>query len=795
MKRKDFPGILAVFAAALLFAASSLYAAGPAPVTCHRSRSHLVPGFRELGPECEYSCEDGGSFSGWCSEFSSAVMWRCPGTSLRYSSRPKKGCPTKAEWEAREKKRKAEAEKQAKKFEAETKKKMAERKKLEKDTRKKNLAENGGSFIDSRDGKTYKTIRIGNQVWMAENLNYVDSVANPGLMGRTSCYDDKQENCDKYGAMYTWAAAVDSLTTGCGKPSGCELKGAPIQGICPDGWHVPTYDEFGELVNFVSKGKNLPADYSVYYDERYATIQALNTPRWKRATDMYGLNLVPSGVFENANDGYAGIGWYATLWSIKGTPALLKDPAHFDLSDDTTSRARADIVSGNYYKDSRRGLRCVQGEGRKVSDIKVPEKLLDDDGNEYPVVQVGAQIWMAKNLELNTMTSKCYEDKEACKRLGRYYSEEELPNVCPLGWRIPTVVEWENLLERAGSKEALMRKGEKNWKNATDKIGFSAAPAGYVVLWPYKNKIDKIPYVGREACFWVNSGEYTQEYSEENNSLTPYLSFYPKVRCLGASDLNASELSNEHQYSVRCVLDDYEGQVAIEKKKAARDAYTKKRREGLAKEKQRIQKILDGCKAPNGCKVKDERDEKTYSAITIGEQVWLSENMEYIDGVENTRCSYGNNLSKDCFTLREKRSGILYSDAENLELICPDGWHIPSRREFMALVNAAGGLKKAGGVLKSNQKSTGFFDSGYVEWKDNGNGTDALHFGILPTGYAYYDENAGMWNEYQVAEKERIAVMWLDDGSMAEFSSKTPEITIVKDKYIGATARCVRNMD
>ena len=104
-------------------------------------------------------------------------------------------------------------------------------------------------FCDERDGIVYKYVTIGDQIWMAENLNH--KVEN------SFCNVD---SCTKYGRMYTWGAAMDSAGTystnskGCGftedEDDVCSIK-KPARGVCPEGWHIPDSTEFAILVDNV----------------------------------------------------------------------------------------------------------------------------------------------------------------------------------------------------------------------------------------------------------------------------------------------------------------------------------------------------------------------------------------------------------------------------------------------------------------------------------------------------------------------------------------------------------------
>lgn len=157
-----------------------------------------------------------------------------------------------------------------------------------------------GTLIDARDSnRTYNTIGIGLQRWMAENLDYADSVAMPSLVGRSWCYNDSAEYCAQYGRLYTYAAAVDSATTGCGYGKICQASDNRIQGVCPDGWHVPGKDEFEFLFDAVGGAANA------------GSVLGTND---LSGEDAYGFSALPGGE-RNATGNFVTGGSYAYFWT------------------------------------------------------------------------------------------------------------------------------------------------------------------------------------------------------------------------------------------------------------------------------------------------------------------------------------------------------------------------------------------------------------------------------------------------------------------------------------------------
>lgn len=174
---------------------------------------------------------------------------------------------------------------------------------------------NKNSMTDPRDGKSYRTVVIGEQTWMAENLNF----ETPD----SYCYNKSLDSCAKYGRLYTWAAAMDSAGlfstngVGCGYGKICNPT-YPVQGVCPSGWHLPTKDEFAAL--FLAAG--LKFDEVIDAGEKFMDGSVLMSKKgWYKnsragvdGTDLYGFSALPAG-FRNRGGLYDEVLIYTNFWN------------------------------------------------------------------------------------------------------------------------------------------------------------------------------------------------------------------------------------------------------------------------------------------------------------------------------------------------------------------------------------------------------------------------------------------------------------------------------------------------
>lgn len=191
-----------------------------------------------------------------------------------------------------------------------------------------------GKFKDSRDGNLYKTVKIGEQVWMAENLRYMPTVSDPGLASGVEPfyhvlgYDGLDLKAAKastaykiYGTLYNWTAA---------------------QTACPTGWHLPTDDEWTQLVGFVG-------------DEDNAGTLLKSKEAWGEGgngTDKYGFAALPGGCLAYGEFKIVKVGHW---WSASEYEHWENDAYCRDIWHDKNSVGRYDID-----KDFSFSVRCVK---------------------------------------------------------------------------------------------------------------------------------------------------------------------------------------------------------------------------------------------------------------------------------------------------------------------------------------------------------------------------------------------------------------------------------------------------
>jgi uncharacterized protein (TIGR02145 family) len=214
------------------------------------------------------------------------------------------------------------------------------------------------------DGNLYQTVQIGNQIWMAENLkvtHYANGTSIPLIENamawemlvytdRAYCwYDNSTTNRDQYGGLYNWPAAMNGAYSSNANPSG-------VQGVCPDGWHIPSDEEWIELELYLGMSRTEADGTGWRGTDEGGKLKEAGTAHWASnnsgATNESGFTALPGGS-RNLSGSFSNIGNYGNWWSSSESTATYARGRYLYFD-------HAGVYRNIFSKRSGFSVRCVR---------------------------------------------------------------------------------------------------------------------------------------------------------------------------------------------------------------------------------------------------------------------------------------------------------------------------------------------------------------------------------------------------------------------------------------------------
>lgn len=391
-----------------------------------------------------------------------------------------------------------------------------------------------GSMVDPRNDKTYKTIRVGDQLWMAEDLEFVnpawqnyaqygtstsysniDVVAYPALAGLVNSVQTEEVDPSR---GYTYDQAMDYNTF---------MDSTYNDGMCPPGWHLPTmaeYDVFWgvvstmcDSVSYCSLGEKMWSQAKYYWTSTPANGIRINTEHGYKYESNSNTAVGYKVDFSDRKPVEAEFAGKSNLRAVRCVQGAHADSVK--AYETYLENYEAYLEQVKAQEEAKRRADSVQKyieKGAKVyfnKDLDYGYFTDERDGNVYGYLKIGTYTWMAENLRyyFNTYTycdsylsctlylQNDHQDSVYYYKVGLKYSSSQKDSACPAGWHLPSNDEWNDLLAVPASKGDLLAR-DGIWNNAimspTNATGFTMVASNRGVGGSQE------PGSGSEAQFW-----------------------------------------------------------------------------------------------------------------------------------------------------------------------------------------------------------------------------------------------------------------------------------------------------
>lgn len=536
------------------------------------------------------------------------------------------------------------------------------------------------------DGNIYPITKIGEQVWMAENLKvtkYNDGTAIPnitddaswiGLTTGAYCwYNNDISNKETYGALYNWYSVNTNL-------------------LAPEGWHVPTYDELKELDSFLglSGGGKLKETGTIHW-------ASPNTG----ATNETGFNGIPGG-YRGFNGSFQGIGTHGRWYSTAGRETHgrgMEVGYNYDF-----------ITLGNSPKYTGRSIRCIKGTPT-LATISTDEvqvitttsatsggKIAKDGGSV--IVDYGVCWSIYPNPDItNNKTSDIAIEGAFTTGVGSFTSS--ITGLLPNTTYYLRAYVTNNVGTAYGSEISFKTPQTVNLATITTDNAIDIS-ANNVVLGGNVINDGNGHVIERGVVFSISP-----QPTIESTKIT--IGSGKGSYSIRIGGLNANTIYYVRAYAINSYGTAYGAEISFTTKDEA------------------IQTISD-------------IEGNKYRIIQIGNQFWMAENLKttkYNDGTDIpnvTDIEEWANITSGIYAwydneiINKTKYGALYNwHAVNTGKLCPIGWHVPSDSDWETLSNYLGGNEVSGGKLK---------ETGFLNWTSpNIGATNESNFTALPSGY------------------------------------------------------------